>query len=324
MVQMFKQHTAWLTGVPFALLYGAVARIIFGQNLPTDAFVVMSWAFLFLVPVAIGALTVWFTPGQRRTSWTNAFFLPWLSCGIGAAIAGLFFIEAFICVVMALPILFVMSSIGGLLMCLVLRRRGSQNQMMLLGVLLLTPYVAAPIESHFATREATATVETQVFITADSATVWANIIRVPMIHDEERSYSPVFDLFGAPKPLAATLDHAGIGGVRRGLFEKNLAFIETITVWEPERRIAWSIHADTSQVTEAPWPEIGGRYFEVAAASYRIEPVDGGVVLHLSSTHRLTTRFNGYGLLWTRWGLGEFQRQILQVIKGRAEKGGSI
>jgi hypothetical protein len=224
---------------------------------------------------------------------------------------------------MALPILLIMGSVGGGVMGAVMRHRKGRDSARLLGVLLLMPYLIAPIEGRFALQDATETVEMQIFVASDPATVWAKIIAVPLIDDQERSYSPVFDLFGAPKPLAATLDHAGIGGVRRGLFEKNLAFVETITVWEPERQIVWSIHADTSQMTEAPWPEIGGRYFDVMEASYRIEPTDGGVILHLSSTHRLTTRFNGYGLVWTRWGLGEFQRQILQVIKGRAEKGGS-
>jgi hypothetical protein len=75
-------------------------------------------------------------------------------------------------------------------------------------------------------------------------------------------------------------------------------------------------------VTQAPWPEIGGRYFDVTAASYWIEPLAAGRVrLHLSSTHRLTTRFNAYGLLWTRWGLGEFQAYVLQIIKARAQLG---
>ena len=66
--------------------------------------------------------------------------------------------------------------------------------------------------------------------------------------------------------------------------------------------------------------EIGGRFFRVSGAGYRIEPLDDRtVVLHLDSTSQLATRFNGYGALWVRWGLGEFQREVLHVIKARAE-----
>jgi hypothetical protein len=228
--------------------------------------------------------------------------------------------EALICVVMALPILLPMSSLGGTIMAAVLRRRTERDQTTLLGIFLIAPFLVAPIEHQVPVQTATATVETSIVIEADAATVWANLVEVALIQEEERSFSPVFDLFGAPRPLAATLDRAGVGGIRRGLFEDGLAFVETITVWEPARRIVWSIGADTSQVTRAPWQEIGGRYFDVTAASYQLEPLGPDrVILHLSSTHRLSTRFNPYGLLWTRWGLAEFQRQVLQILKARAE-----
>jgi hypothetical protein len=324
MLQVIKVYKAIWVGTPFALLYGAVARLFFGNNLAGDAFATMSIAFLFLVPIAIGALTIWFLEPARRTSWRNAILLPWLSVGIGAIVAGLFVIEAFICVVMALPILLLMSSVGGVLACAVWRRRSMQptrrDTTTMLGLLLLAPYLVAPLESQFAVRDALATVETHVAIHADAATVWENLIEVPPIQAHERSFSVVFDLFGAPKPLAAALDQSSVGGVRYGFFENNLRFIETITLWEPEQRIAWAIQADTSEVIHAPWPEIGGRYFDVTAADYWIEPVgQDQVILHLRSTHRLSTRINAYGLLWTRWGLGDFQRQILQVIKQRAE-----
>jgi hypothetical protein len=324
MWQVFKEYKAILIGLPFALLYGALARLLFGNNLAGDAFATLSIAFLFLVPIAVGALTIWFIEPESRTSWRTAILLPWLSVGIGAVVAGLFFIEAFICIVMALPILLPMGSVGRVLACAMWRRRSKQpngrDTTTMLGLLLLAPYLAAPLESRFAVRDALATVETHVAIYADAATVWENLVEVPPIQARERTFSVVFDLFGAPKPLAATLDRPGVGGVRYGFFEDNLRFVETITLWEPEQRIAWAIQADTGQVTRAPWPEIGGRYFAVTAADYWIEPVSPGrVILHLRSTHRLSTRINGYGLLWTRWGLSDFQRQILQVIKQRAE-----
>jgi hypothetical protein len=319
---LIRSSAAMLTGVPFGLLYGALARFAFDQNRLSDAFATLSAAFLLAVPVAVGALAVWFTRGEARTAWLNALVAPSLATLFGALVAGLFLVEAFVCVVMALPVLLLMGVIGGLLTCFVLRRRAEQNNTPLLGLLLLAPFLVAPIEEQFAVQSVQATVDSQIEIAADPATVWANLIRVAPIQPEERSFRLVFDLLGAPRPLAATLDHEGVGGVRRGLFEQNLAFIETITVWEPDRRIDWSIAADTSQVTQAPWPEIGGRYFEVSAAGYRIEPLDNGhVLLHLSSTHRLSTHLNGYGLLWTRWGLAEFQREILHILKVRAERG---
>ena len=42
-------------------------------------------------------------------------------------------------------------------------------------------------------------------------------------------------------------------------------------------------------------------------------------MLHLSSTHRLTTRFNWYAGRWTEPIMSELQRNILAIVKVRAE-----
>lgn len=316
---------SWLTGVPFGLIYGAVARALFGLGSANDdryssIFTTMSFAFLFFVPLVVGALAVWFSPDAKRTLWTTAFLLPLVAVGLGALMAGILAFEALICIIMALPILLLMGVIGGLLTCLLLRRRAAKNHRAMMGALLLLPFLTAPIEAQFAVQNATVVVESQIEIKADAATVWQQIIRVAPIAESERSFSPVFDWIGAPKPVEATLDREGVGGVRTGKFEHGLQFVETIHSWQPNQRIEWSIQPDTRAVDEGPWGEIGGKFFDVTAASYWIEPSsENKVILHLSSTHRLTTRFNAYGLLWTRWGLGEFQEQVLRVIKGRCE-----
>ncbi|MFN8441254.1 MAG: hypothetical protein U0175_10815 [Caldilineaceae bacterium] len=323
-----KKHFdwSWLMGVPFGLLYGAVTRILFGLRVPNDdlyssIFSTMSVAFLFFVPLVVGALAVWFSPVEKRTSWTSAFLLPIAALGLGALMAGILAVEALICIIMALPILLPMGMIGGLLACLILRHRAAKNNSAYMGALILLPFLAAPVEAQFAVQNATAVVESQIEIKADAATVWQQIIRVAPITERERSFSPVFDWIRAPKPLEATLDREGVGGVRTGKFEHGLKFIEAIQVWQPNERIEWSIQSDTHAVDEGPWGEIGGKFFDVTAASYWIEPIsENKVILHLNSTHRLTTRFNSYGLLWTRWGLSEFQEEVLRVIKGRCER----
>jgi hypothetical protein len=103
--QSVQRNAASLSGVPFALLYRAVARLLFGQNLMGDAFATLSLAFLGVAPLGVGASAVWFTRSWARTSWGNAILAPWIAIGLGAVVAALFFVEAWICVVMALPIL---------------------------------------------------------------------------------------------------------------------------------------------------------------------------------------------------------------------------
>jgi hypothetical protein len=43
------------------------------------------------------------------------------------------------------------------------------------------------------------------------------------------------------------------------------------------------------------------------------------VLLHLSSKHRLSTRFNAYGGLWTDFIMSDLQSDILRIVQARAE-----
>jgi hypothetical protein len=312
-----------LSGIPFAIAYGALARLMFDDRVNGDAFSTLSLAFLVLVPLGVGALAVRLGPPERRTSWLYAAAVSAGACFLGAIVAGLLAIEASICIAMALPILLGMGALGGLLMCAVLRRaarRQAAGDGAVLGLLLLAPFLAAPLERQAPVPDAHGHAETQLVIRADADTVWRTLLSVPAIQPKERRFSLLFDLFGVPRPQEARLESPGLGGLRQGRFDHDLRFSERITDWQPGRRIAWDITVVDRARVPAPWNGIGGPAFDVTGAAYRLEPrADGTVTLHLDSGYRLTTPFNGYGALWVEWGLGEFQQQVLEVIKARAE-----
>jgi hypothetical protein len=59
----------------------------------------------------------------------------------------------------------------------------------------------------------------------------------------------------------------------------------------------------------------------VLQGEYHIEPIGGHrAVLHLSSRHRLSTRFNAYAGLWSDAIMRDIQQSILLVIKHRSEQ----
>ena len=61
-------------------------------------------------------------------------------------------------------------------------------------------------------------------------------------------------------------------------------------------------------------------FFDTLDGRYAIEPLaDGRVLLHLSSEHRLSTRFNFYAGWWTDWIMRDTQNYILAVVKARCE-----
>jgi hypothetical protein len=115
----------------------------------------------------------------------------------------------------------------------------------------------------------------------------------------------------------------GVGAVRHATFERGVLFVETITKWEPEKDLAFTIKADTAHIPPTTLDQhvtIGGPYFDVLEGEYRIEPSGPGkVILHLSSQHRLSTRFNSYAGFWTDFIMRDTQEYILEIIKRRCE-----
>lgn len=111
--------------------------------------------------------------------------------------------------------------------------------------------------------------------------------------------------------------------MRHASFERGLVFIETVTDWQPEQLLAFTIKADTAHIPPTTLDRhvtIGGPYFDVLTGEYRIERHGGGdVVLHLTSRERLSTHFNVYASSWSDAVMGRIQSSILQVIKQRCE-----
>jgi hypothetical protein len=165
-------------------------------------------------------------------------------------------------------------------------------------------------------------VESAIDIAASSATVWKSIERVPRIRASELQ-SSWSHAIGFPNPVEATLSAEGIGGIRHATFEGGVLFIETIDTWEPDRRLGFSIRAQTDQIPKTTLDEhvtVGGKFFDVLYGEYVLEPLPNGETrLHLLSRHRVSTDFNWYAHLWTDAVMSDLQQRILRVVKNRSE-----
>lgn len=324
MSKLSNSNYAFFFGSIAAVLYGLWARITFQspwEDLWDFALGTITLGFCFAVPAAIGALTVFFSPKQYKTSWLYGLFMPWVPCVLLGALVLLFGWEFIICVVMALPIFFTLASFGGLITVALLRNsQKSSIQNSMLGLILVLPYLIVPLEKQLPPADSIRSVETQIKIQANPETVWRNVVAVPEIKADEQSFS-LFHLLGLPLPVEATLSHEGVGGIRNARFDDGLAFTETINHWEEGHSIRFEIKVNPGAVpTRAPLKQIGGKYLDVFEGGFTIEPQGADqVILHLSSRHRLSTTFNFYGGLWTDWVMRDLQNYILRVIKNRCE-----
>ena len=315
---IFAVAAAELAGVA----YGLAARLSFESESRVTGFGAMTFAFVVLVPLAVGFLAVALAPegAQRMPGAVALPLLTSIACLGFVLAAGL---EGIICVILIAPVFLVFAALGGLLGG-GLRRLARSRRMYASGIatVLLLPYAAAPLEDRIPLPDTRRTVDTRVVIHADAATVWRNVVRPTGIRPEENRARLVHRI-GFPRPVTATLSHEGLGGSRFAIFERGLMLRETVTEWVPERRMAFTI--DPASIPARALDEhvtVGGPFFDVIDGSYEIVPLDGGrVELRLRSTHRLSTHFNLYAGFWTDLLMRQIQENLLHVIRTRAEAG---
>lgn len=312
-------------GTVSGLLYGLLFRLAFGTDRFGDLFGVMTFAFIFLVPLALGYVTVAIGERDRRWSWPARLFVPMITALTTLAAALLLAWEGLICIALWLPLFLVLALLGGLLAGVVatigVTRRARGTVACLIAAL---PLLVSPAELARSPASEVRTVRSSIDIRAEPATIWHAIATVRRFEADEHRFSWAH-LIGFPRPVAATLDGESVGGVRHATFEGGVVFEERITVWDPPHRLAFSIHADPDSIpmrTLDPHVTVGGEFFDVLDGEYRLEPLPaGGIRLHLASRHRLSTRFNFYSALWTDFVMGDIQRYILARLATRCERG---
>jgi hypothetical protein len=188
-VPLWRVWIGALTGIPFAILYGVFTRWLFEVN-NNDLLIVMTLAFILFVPLALGALTVWVAPASLLEKWFYAVFMPWLTSILTILTIALIKLEAVVCVVMGLPLFLLLSTLGGLGVRWIRQRRSSAAASPLLGLILLIPYLLAPLEMQIPVAASIRQVDTSIIVAADVDTIWSHIVEVDPIGADEARFSP--------------------------------------------------------------------------------------------------------------------------------------
>lgn len=302
-----------------AIAYGLLTYAVFSRGEPlTDSLLILvSISFLFGIPFGVGYLMA---RGLQSEHAAVAALSGWLPVMV---VIGFLFATGFegtICIVMALPFILAGAAVGGLFAHLRARAE-ARDRRLEMGAVLVLPFLLSPLERRLESPDRFAESVTTIEIAATPARVWDEIAEVDTIRASERGRA-LYTSIGFPPPLAATLDLPQEGGIRRASFGGGVLFTETITEWEPERSIAFEIDPSFAEGEPAldPHVRIGGRYFDVLTGAYAIDPIDAARVrLVLTSRHRVSTRFNVYAGWWSERVMQSVQREILAVIKARAE-----
>lgn len=322
---MSKPQRAWFVVIVIAALYGLAGRLLFAaEGMMGSWLQIVSWSFITVLPASLGALVCFVGWKLDRPSDFWSVVAPAITL-LGLLLGSVLFrLEAILCVVVAAPIMVCMASTGGWLMSLVLKRMDRTRLPLSFAVLL--PYAIAPVEQLWETPDEVRSMHNRVTIRASPEIIWNHIQQVESIQPAELPFQWIY-LLDFPRPIAATLDRPGIGGRRLATFERDVSFFEIVTEWEPNQRLSFTIEADPDFIPHTAFDQhiiVGGRFYDVLDGTYQIERIDAqSCMLHLSSTHRLSTPFNRYAGWWSEWVMLQIQGSILAVIRQRCEAAAS-
>lgn len=314
------QRSVWLIAPVIAVLYALVIYLWTRHLLPDSGMLIL--AFMIGAPVAACVAAVWISDpkgfqGGARHAGTSA-----LTITVVLVAAGVVLREGAVCLVMAAPIFYAVGLFSGWLTGVVLRGNSRSGRMMCAAVLVL-PLIGVPLEQPVDDPAQTRYVTSSIVIDAAPAVVWARLIDVKTIGEREHSWNFTHDLVGIPRPLDARMDGTGVGAVRHLTWAKDVRFEEHIVEWKPDQALAWTFEvgpeASTRMLDEHL--RVNSPYLRLEQGRYTLSPTANGKTrLVLTTRYWMKTPINGYAGWWGQVFLGDFHRNVLGVIKARAER----
>ena len=277
-------------------------------------------ALFFGTPLVAGAVSGFlFNQPSRRTIGATLLqsTMMVIFCCFGFLLVGL---EGAICVLMALPILWPVTVMGALLGRSIAietlhPRRESQGMMWCIACL---PMLAA-VESLFVPNP-TFAVKSVIEIQASPETVWRQVIAFPEITDPPAWFFRI----GIASPIRARIDGHGVGAIRHCEFTTG-TFVEPITIWDENRRLAFDVTEQPHPMFElTPYRHIHPPHLDGAFRSTRgeffLEPLaDGGTRLTGTTWYVLEMHPQGYWTLWTDELVHQIHLRVLEHIRKTAE-----
>lgn len=302
-----------------ALAIYLLPALVFGSNAGAGT---VSVGFLLITPVCLGAIASLLSdmPGNRSMLY-HTLKLPLLLAAIVSAFGLLILREGMICVVMLLPLWLPAISLGGYLVKRLHRRfhaKYSVHTTFLTGLAALATLAGpAPFSAEQVYR-----VESSLIIAASPENIWPHLESLTGLSPEEGRWNITQDLLQVPRPVSARLEGQGIGAIRYAEWDSGITFEEHITEYVPNREMRWhfvfpdpTLHHHVDRHIDP-----NGDHLNVRSGGYTLEPLsEGRTRLHLHTEITLNTQLNAYPALWANFMLGDIQKNILTLIRDRAE-----
>ncbi|MCH8619885.1 SRPBCC domain-containing protein [Undibacterium sp. TS12] len=309
--------SSWLPIISGALI-GVILRLIFSGK-PDAAYTAMAGAFILLVPMAVGATTVFIAERQRRRSWWFYALGPVIANTLFVLGTLVVFIEGLICAIIIIPLFSMVGALGGILMGLVCRNTNWPKQA--LGSFVLLPLLLGIVPPAEPDLQRIAMLERKVLVQASPEQIWQQLHKVEHIRADEVDRAWMYRI-GVPLPVSGVTQTTPEGLVRRVTMGKEIYFDQVSNDWKENRYVLWKYRFFQDSFPANALDDhvsIGGRYFDLIDTRYSIKPVTAHTSeLAVQIHYRVSTEFNWYADLVARLLIADFEEVILDFYKQRA------
>jgi hypothetical protein len=303
---------AWIATVPATIALGALGTLELERY---------GWGLFVALPFLQGLVSVALFTSKRWRAWGQCELVALGALAWTALALLLIAFEGFGCLLMALPIAFVLS-----LLCATVAYT-FQNQLwsrrrtgaLALALLALAPALMAA-EAADRRPPPLRTVVTSIEIAAPPEEVWRAVVAFPPIGPP---HGWPF-AFGVAAPTSAEIDGSGVGAVRRCRFTTG-DFVEPIDVWDAPHRLHFSVADQPPSMQEwSPYrihpPHLEG-FLVSRAGEFRIEPLAAGRTRLVGTTWYSNRMWpQPYWTLWSDAILHAIHRRVLGHIRALAER----
>lgn len=321
--QAKNAYWTWLNPlIPFAggAAVGIALRLIFTWDYD-EAFNAMTGAFVYLVPVVVGVVTVSLAYREKPRSLRYCFSAAAVANALFILGTFTILIEGLICVILAGPLFAGFGGVAGLLTGLVFKWRDPRRPGMYSIVAL--PLLVAPLEQPLPLTDTIHTVKHSTVIAAPAEKIWPHLLSTPRIEPNELDDAWMYRI-GVPLPHSAKTTQADEKLVREIEMGRGIRFSLVSDDWQDGKFIHWRFVFTEKSVPKRALDDhvtIGGPHFDLIDARYAMEPVQGGTRLSVAMRYRVSTRFNWYANWVAATLVRNFEEHALAFYAQRALSG---
>ncbi len=311
-------YARWWWPIVGGALMGVALRLSFSG--PTSGpYSAMMGSFVYLVPFAVGAFTVYLAERQARRSWGYYLSAGFSSTALFVIGTLLILIEGWICAIVIIPLFAAIGMFGALVMGIVCRITHWPKQTVY--SLAVLPLVLGAVEPTASLPTRLRTIERTVAIDAPREVVWEQLMNIRDIRADEVEDGYAFRI-GAPAPLSALSDQDGGQRLRRVAMGKRVYFDQIESERREHEYIRWTQRFYPDSFPPGSFDDhvvMGGEYFDIEFVSYSLKPRGVRTELTMSMRYRVSTRFNWYAEPVARVVLGNAEEVLLGLYRSRAE-----